>query len=73
MVCALMTSDTRHLTIRIPALLFDELRRRATLEDRSVSSVTRRCISSALAVDQLGPDQRIRPTGDATPFESARP
>ena len=37
------------VTVRIPAALHDELLRRADLEERSISSITRRCISSALA------------------------
>ena len=60
------------VTVRIEAALHDKLLRRAELEDRSISSVTRRCIHSALAVDQLGPDLRIRRRGDATPFDASR-
>ena len=67
-----MTRATKTITTRISAELHDELRRRAELEERSLSSVTRRCISSALAADQLGPDLRVRRGGDARPFDASR-
>ena len=51
------------VTVRIEAALHDKLLRRAELEDRSISSVTRRCIHSALAVDR--PDLRVRRSADA--------
>ena len=56
-------TKVKTITTRISAELHDELRRRAELEERSVSSVTRRCIHSALAVDR--PDLRVRRSADA--------
>ena len=50
-------SETQHLGVKVPRRLMDELRRRAELEDRSVSEPPLR-------------DGRIRPGGgDASKFE----
>ena len=66
-----MTRATKTITTRISAELHDELRRRAELEERSLSSVTRRCISSALAVDR--PDLGVRRSADAQTASGVEP
>jgi hypothetical protein len=63
------TKSTQHLGVRVSPDLVVALRARAEAEDRSVSSVVRRSIVSALNVDA---DVRNGPGGDAAQLEVAR-
>lgn len=58
---------TRHLSIRVPEGLHEQLRRRAEREDRSVSAVVRRVLIGDL---RTGLETEVG-DGDLRPFEGA--
>ena len=48
----MQTSNTRHMTIRLPLRLAEELQRRAEFEHNSASSVARRLLALGIAAEQ---------------------
>ena len=65
------STETDFLGVKVPRQLKERLQRVAAAEDRSVSSVVRRALESALA-DHPITDPRVRPGGDASRFEGGR-
>jgi hypothetical protein len=63
------TAKTKSLNIRLGPDLYESLQRMAIADDRSLSSLTRRWLTAIVAEDLATEDRRIRPTGDAQPFE----